>query len=382
MEQKMLRLTAKTFHGMEQMLADELTDLKAERIKILNRAVQFSGDKEMYYKANYRCRTALRVLSELSYFKAHNEDYLYRKVREIPWDSYIAAEDTFAIDKTVNSQFFKHSQFAALRVKDAIVDFFNDKYGERPSVDTKEPDVLIDLHISNERVNISLDTSGQSLYKRGYRKETVIAPINEVLAAGLVKASGYDGKVDFYDPMCGSGTLLCEVAEAVLNIPPGYHRKHFGFMNFRDFDQKLWTKVKSEADSLIKSETNVNIMGADIDSKALASAKENIKAAGLNQYIKLHQTDFFKTNAPSESGLMMTNPPYDERLELPDIDTFYKSIGDSLKQNYAGWTAHIFSGYPAASKKVGLRTEKKQQFYNGKIDSRLLKYKIFKGRMK
>ncbi|MEA2043569.1 MAG: THUMP domain-containing protein [Bacteroidota bacterium] len=376
------RLTAKTFHGMEQMLADELSEINAQNIKILNRAVQFIGGKEIYYKANYSCRTALSILLELSYFKAHNEDYLYRKAMEIPWDEYLDVDDTFAIEKTVNSRFFKHSQFTALRLKDAIVDYFNNKYGKRPSVDTNSPDVLFDLHISNERVNISLDTSGESLHKRGYRKETTIAPINEVLAAGLLKAAGFDGTQNLYDPMCGSGTFLCEAAEMTKNIPAGKHRKEYGFKRFKDFDKDLWKTVKEEANKQSKTHTGIKIAGADKDAGALSAGIKNIDSAGLSNDITLSELDFFNSKPPFAEGIIVTNPPYNERLKVENTKDFYKTIGDTLKNNYPGWTAHIFSGFPSASKTVGLRTSSKQQFYNGKIDSRLLTYKLFKGKLK
>jgi putative N6-adenine-specific DNA methylase len=382
MDDNTLRLTAKTFHGLEDFLAEELKNINAQNIKVLNRAVQFSGDKATAYSANYNCRTALRILTELAFFKAHNEDYLYRKAKEIEWDKYFDTHQSFAINKTVNSDFFKHSHFAALRIKDAIADFFNEKYGKRPSVDAQTPDILINLHISDTKVNISLDTSGEPLYKRGYRKDAGQAPINEVLAAGLIKAAGDIDKKCFFDPMCGSGTIPIEFTMTKLNIPPAYHRQKFAFQNYKDYDESIFLKIKAEADSKIKSETEIQVFASDKNPTALKSANMNIKAAGLSEYITLLHDNFFAAEAPCSEGIIITNPPYNERLQIENTKDFYKQIGDSLKMNYSGWTAHVFSGFPSAAKTVGLRTKQRQKFYNGKIESRLLSYDMFKGKLK
>ena len=257
MKTQKLRVTAKTFHGLENFLAEELVNTGARDIRILNRAVQFTGDKAAVYAANYRCRTALRLLTEIAFFKAHNEDYLYRKAKEIPWNKYFDTEQSFAVNKTVNSKFFKHSHFAALKLKDAVADFFNKKHGKRPSVDIKKPDIVINLHISETKVNISLDTSGEPLYKRGYRKKSLSAPLNEVLAAGIIKAANRKPETEcFFDPMCGSGTIPAEFIMAQLNIPPGYYRKAYAFQNFKDYDEALFKKIKASADANISYETS------------------------------------------------------------------------------------------------------------------------------
>ncbi len=379
---KELRLTAKTFHGLENTLAKELNTLNAKHIKTLNRAVQFTGKLPLMCAANYNCRTALSILIELTFFKAHNEDYLYRKAKQVKWENYLSPEQKFSISKTVNSKYFKHSHFAALRLKDAIADYFNEKYGKRPSVDTQNPDIVIDLHISHTNVNISLDTSGQALFKRNYRKKSGQAPINEVLAAGLILNIPSIFEKKLFDPFCGSGTIPAEYTLMALNIPAGYQRNKYAFLNYPKFKKEIFEEVKFKADKKIKSDIPASVISADIDPKMIAIAQENFENAGISEYIELKQADFFKSPPPEKAEILLFNPPYNKRLPEKNINTFYKSIGDTLKQKYTNKTAFIFSGFAGAAKTIGLRTSSRKQFYNGKIDSRLLEYEILSGTLK
>lgn len=379
---KEYRLAAKTFHGLENSLAKELAELKAKNIKISNRAVLFSGNLKTVCSANYSCRTALSILAELAFFKAHNEDYLYRKAKQIPWDNIMSPQQSFSINKTVNSRYFKHSHFAALRLKDAVADYFNEKYGKRPSVDTQQADIVFDLHISHTNVNISLNTSGEPLFKRGYRKKTGIAPINEVLAAGLIQHIPNVFSNHFYDPFCGSGTIVAEYILAALKIPAGYFRKKYAFMNYKNYSRELFEETQFRADKNILSGLPVKVTGSDIDQKMVLTAKENLEEAGIAEYAELKQADFFKSPAPVQSEIILCNPPYNNRLSEKNISEFYRKIGDSLKRRYPNRTAYIFSGFPQAAKSIGLRTSSRRQFYNGKIESRLLEYKIMTGSLK
>ncbi len=377
-----LRLTAKTFHGLENTLANELHNINAQNIEIKKRAVQFSGNLKTIYQANYSCRTALSVLMEIAFFKAHNEDYLYRKAKQVNWEDYLTPQQTFSITKTVNSKYFKHSQFVALRLKDAIADYFKEKFGTRPNVDKDKPDIVVDLHISHTNVNISLDTSGEPLFKRNYRKATGIAPLNEVLAAGLLLniPDVFDKKL--FDPFCGSGTIISEYTLMALNIPAGYFRNEYAFMNYPNFSEELFKEVKSLANKKIKSEIPHMPVAADIDARMIDVAKSNFENAGIAEYIDIKQADFFKASAPDGVEVMLFNPPYNKRLSTNNIQNFYKKIGDALKQNYPDTKAYIFTGFPEAVKIIGLRTNSRRQFYNGKIESRLLEYRLFKGNLK
>ncbi len=370
-------LTAKTFHGLEKVLASEIKKIGASNIKILKRAVSFNGNLEVIYKANYLVRTALNVLQKIRNFKADTSDKLYEEVKAINWDNFIKLEETFVISSTVYSTYHNHSHFAALKVKDAIADYFNEKYKKRPSIDTKNPDKKINLHIKEDNCTISIDTSGEPLFKREYRRDTDIAPLNEILAAGMIMLSDYKGIDFFYDPMCGSGTILIEAARIFLNIPPSYSRKKFGFMNFVNYDYKIWNAVKREAERNILKETNIKFIGTDISDKVISIARRNIGNARLRNYIKIQTKDFLNTKFENKNGLIITNPPYDIRLKSNNINKLYKEIGDTLKHGFKGWTAYIFSGNMGAIKNIGLKTSQRIELFNGKIECRLLKYEIF-----
>ncbi len=376
-DNKKYQFTAKTFHGLEKILASELKKTDAEDIQILRRAVSFKGSIEQMYRANYEVRTALNILQHIASFTANSSEELYKKTKNINWDNYLLPSESFAIDKTVYSKIHSHSHFAALKTKDAVADYFNKKYEKRPSVNVKSPDKKIHLHINENKCQLSIDTSGEALFKRGYRKETGPAPLNEVLAAGIIMLSDYKGIEYFYDPMCGSGTILTEAARIFMNIPPQYSRKNFAFQKFTNYDYKVWNKVKREAEKRINKDISIKIIGTDIDERIKKIAEKNISEAGLRHYITVHKKDFLNTKFENKKGLIITNPPYDRRLKSENILNFYKNIGDTLKNGYKNWSAYIFSGNKNALKKIGLKTSKKFKLYNGKIESDLYKYEIY-----
>jgi len=376
-EKHNFELTAKTFHGLEKVLASEIKKIGASEIRIIKRAVSFKGDLKIIYKANYLLRTALNVLMSIKDFNAKTSDKLYDEVKEINWEEYINLDETFVISSTVYSTFHTHSHFAALKVKDAIADFFMEKYDRRPSIDTKEPDKRINLYISGDVCKISIDTSGDPLFKRNYRRDTDVAPLNEVLAAGMIMLSDYKGIEYFYDPMCGSGTILIEAARIFLNIPASYSRKKFGFLKFANYDYKIWNEVKREAEKEIKEEIPIKFIGTDISDKVITIARRNIGNARLRRTIQIQTKDFLNSEFNDKKGIIITNPPYDLRLKSNNINLLYKNMGDTLKHGFKGWSCYIFSGNFEAIKHIGLKTSQRIELYNGKIDCRLLKYEIF-----
>lgn len=375
------KMLAKTLFGFEDLLARELRELGAGDVETGVRSVGFSGDTGFMYKANLCCRTAIKILKPIATFTINNEDDLYNAVKSIDWSVYMDLDDTFAVNGTVNGELFTHSQYVALKAKDAVVDQFREDSGARPNVDLKFPDLSIDIHINDNSCTVSLDSSGVSLHQRGYRLATNIAPINEVLAAGLLMMSGWKGHTDFIDPMCGSGTLLIEAAMIACNIPPNLNRKQFGFENWKDWDPDLFDTIE-EASLKKVTDFHFSITGYDIDSSSIEKAKENIKNAELEEFITVEQKDFFETEKTSERHLQMVfNPPYGERLAI-EMESFYKNIGDTLKQNYPGTQAWFITSNLEALKHVGLRTSQKIKVYNGKLESRLVKYDIYSGTKK
>ncbi len=374
-------MVAKTLFGFEELLAKELQQLGAQDITIGVRNVSFSGDKGFMYKANLALRTAIKILKPIHSFRVKNEQDLYDQIYKMDWDAYLKPTGTLAVDATVNSTIFSHSLYIAQKTKDAVVDKFRDTTGERPSVDLKFPDLKINVHIDRQTCNISLDSSGDSLHKRGYKLATNIAPINEVLAAGLIMLSGWDGQSDFMDPMCGSGTILAEAAMIACQIPPNLMRKEFAFERWQDWDVDLFEKIE---DSLLKKTRDFHhkIIGYDKSPSAVAKAKENIKNAQLEDFIEIKHEDFFKTQKSSTGKLhMVFNPPYGERLDI-EMESFYKQIGDTLKQNYPGTDAWFITSNLDALKHVGLRPSRKIQLYNAKLESRLVKYVMYEGSKK
>lgn len=373
---------AKTLFGLEEVLEQELKDLGAQNLVKHNRAINFDGDLEMMYKANLRLRTAIRILKPIHVFKAKTEQELYDGVKSINWNQYILTEGKFAIDSVVNSSYFNHSRYVALKSKDAIVDQFREEFGIRPSIHVSEPDVRINIHIAKDEVTISLDSSGDTLHRRGYRLEKNAAPLNEVLAAGMILLSEWDRKSSFVDFMCGSGTLLIEAALYARNIAPGKTRKHFGFMNWHDFDQDLWEKVKSDAEAL-EVEFDHQILGSDLSETAVNIALENILRAEVDEDIKLSTRSFTKRQAPKgDSGVVIINPPYGERMKPNDLDNFYKLIGDHLKQEFDGWDCWIISSNQNALKRIGLRPSRRISLQNGSLDCKFQKYSMYKGSKK
>lgn len=379
-DQESFQMQAKTFFGLEDILARELKQLGASKIKIKNRAVEFYGDLGFLYKANYSLRTALKILLPIHSFRAKNEIIFEKELINFPWEKYIYNSQSFAIDTTVYSEYFSHSQYIALKMKDTIVDRFRKKFGKRPDVDTKDPDIKFHLYITNDEVTISLDSSGEPLFKRGYRKAHFEAPINEVLAAGLLNIAGWEGKGNLLDPMCGSGTLLIEAAMMALNIPPQLYRKHFSFMNWANFNLSLYDKIKETRINRI-SEFNGKIVGYDISQNAINSAMSNIEAADLTEFIEVKNQDFFQSEKDMFPVLVIFNPPYNERLTIKEED-FYKKIGDTLKKAYKNTLAWFITSDIDAFKKVGLRPSRKIKLFNGKLECRFFQYDIYEGTKK
>lgn len=374
-------MVAKTLFGFEEILAKELRNLGAGHVKEGVRSVTFEGDIGFMYKANLCLRTAIKIIKPIHSFSVRNENELYRKIYAIDWSEYLSVDTTFSIDTTANSEHFTHSLYVSQKVKDAIVDKFRDTDGKRPDVDVKFPDVRINIHIQNEHCNVSLDSSGRSLHHRGYRTATNIAPINEVLAAGLLLLSGWDGQCDFLDPMCGSGTLLTEAAMIACNIPANINRKEFAFEKWDDFDEPLFEKIVES--SLKKArEFNFSIIGYDKAPSAVRKAGDNIENANLSEYITIERKNFFDTEKLGDSRLhMVFNPPYGERLNL-DMEEFYGSIGDTLKRNYPGTEAWFITSNLEALKFVGLRPSRKIKVFNSHLESRLVKYVMYEGSKK
>ena len=371
-------MVAKTFQGLENVLADELKTLGAEDVEAGRRVVAFKGDKAVMYRANFCCRTALRILKPIYKFYASNVDELYEEVKKFDWDKVLSAKRTFSIDSTVYSDDFRHSKFVTYRVKDAIADYFNEKYGERPSIRLNKPDIILDVHISGKEVTLSLDSSGESLHKRGYRVAQTEAPINEVLAAGLIKLSGWDGKSNFYDPMCGSGTFLIEAALIAANINPGVYRNSFAFERWDDFDVELFESIYNDDSN--ECDFEYKIYGSDISPKAIGIAKSNIKSARVGKYIDIEVKALQDiTDVPVGGGVMVTNPPYGERISVDDMEALYDSIGTLLKNEFKGYNAWIISENNDLFDKIGLKPSLKYPILNGALECELRQYVIFEG---
>ncbi|KAA1246975.1 class I SAM-dependent RNA methyltransferase [Aquimarina sp. RZ0] len=374
-------MVAKTFFGFEEILTKELRNLGAERVEQGNRMASFYGDIGFMYKANLCLRTALKILKPITSKKIRNEKELYNFIQSIQWNEYLDTNDTFAIYTTVNSTIFTHSQFASLKAKDAIVDKFRKETGERPSVDTEYPDLTINIHIQQDLCTVSLDSSGGSLHQRGYRTMTNIAPINEVLAAGLLLLSGWDGQCDFLDPMCGSGTLAIEAAMIACNIPANLNRKEFAFEKWLDWDMDLFEKIEKACLNKTR-DFHHTIIGSDKAPSAIRKARQNVENANLTDFIKIQDSNFFESSKEGEKQLhMVFNPPYGERLEL-DAEVFYGQIGDTLKQHYPATNAWFITSNLEGLKYVGLRPSRKIKVFNGKLESRLVKYEIYAGSKK
>ncbi|WP_276793457.1 THUMP domain-containing class I SAM-dependent RNA methyltransferase [Segatella oulorum] len=379
MEQE-FELIAKTFMGLENVLAQELTQLGANNIQIGRRMVAFTGNQEMMYRANFQLRTAIRILKPIAHFKARSAEDMYDEVRKIDWSQYIEHGKTFSVDSVVYSEEFRNSRFVTYKVKDAIVDQFREATGTRPNISVSNPDIRLNIHIAEDQATLSLDSSGESLHRRGYRQESVEAPLNEVLAAGMILMSGWKADTDFIDPMCGSGTLLIEAALIARNINPGVFRKAFAFEKWPDFNQELFDTIYND-DSQERDFTH-HIYGYDVDMKAVNTARLNVKAAGLSQTVTVEQQDFKDFKKPAEKSIIMTNPPYGERISTPDLLGTYKMIGERLKHEFGGNEAWILSYREECFEQIGLKPSIKIPLYNGSLECEFRKYALFDGKMK
>ena len=378
---KEFQMLAKTFKGLEEVLAKELVELGANDVQIERRAVSFTGDKRMLYMANFCLRTASRILVPIAQFKARHTDDIYEQVKQIDWSEYMTTKMTFQIDATVYSDYFRHSQFVTYRVKDAIVDWWMEHGGVRPSVKLTNPDLYLNVHIGGDIVTVSLDSSGESLHKRGYRVANTQAPINEALAAGMLLLAGWNGQGDFYDPMCGSGTLLIEAALIARNIAPGIYRKGFAFEKWANFDADLFEDVYSD-DSRERKFTH-KIYGSDAGFYAMQTAMKNVESAGLQRDIEVKQIrvqELRLADKDTDGALVMINPPYGERLaQDKDVMNLYKDMGTALKHQFSGATAWIISSNDEALKCIGLRPAKRVRLVNGDLDCWFNQYVLFKG---
>lgn len=373
-------LIAKTFQGLEEILAKELTELGANDIEIGRRMVSFTGDKSMMYKANFCLRTAIRILKPIYHFKAKDADEVYEKIKSVQWENYLDVEKSFAVDAVVFSDEFRHSKFVAYKVKDAIVDYFREKTGKRPSVRINNPDVLLNIHIAQDKCTLSLDSSGESLHRRGYRQEAVEAPLNEVLAAGMILMTGWNGQCDLIDPMCGSGTIPVEAALIARNIAPGVFRKDFAFEKWPDFDQELFDDIYN--DDSQEKEFDHKIYGYDNCPKAIEIATHNIKAAGVSKDIALKLQPFQQFESPKEKSMLITNPPYGERISTNNLLGLYQMIGERLKHAFTGNEAHILSYREECFDQIGLKPAWKIPLFNGSLQCEFRKYEIFGGKYK
>ena len=377
---KEFEMIAKTFQGLEPVLAEELTALGANEVQIGRRMVSFTGDKEMMYKANFCLRTAIRILKPIKTFTAKTADEVYEQVQEIQWEDILDADKTFAVDAVVFSEEFRHSKFVSYKVKDAIVDYFREKTGKRPSVRINKPDVLLNIHIAHHTCTLSLDSSGESLHRRGYRQEAVEAPLNEVLAAGMILMTGWRGECDFIDPMCGSGTIPVEAALIARNIYPGVFRKEYAFEKWVDFNQDLFDKIYN--DDSQEREFEHKIYGYDNNPKANEIAIHNVKAAGVSKDVILKLQPFQQFEQPANKSIMVTNPPYGERISTNDLLGLYKMIGERLKHAFVGNDAWVLSYREECFDQIGLKPSEKIELYNGALECQFRKYELFDGKYK
>ena len=380
MKEVRFKIVAKTLHGLEDVLAEEIKAIGADDVETGRRMVSFSGDKSILYKANFFCRTALRILKPVSEFKADDADAVYQEVKKIEWDKYLSTEKTFAVDAVVYSESFNHSKFVAYRTKDAIADYFNEKYEKRPSVRVNNPDVYINIHISHNDCTVSLDSSGESLHKRGYRVSQVDAPLNEVLAAGMILKTGWRGESDFLDPMCGSGTLLIEAAMIALNIAPGIFRKEYAFERWPDFDRDLLDEIYNDESG--EREFEFKCIGSDISPMAIEKATKNVHSASLSKYIELKVMPFQQYTEASHPGILVMNPPYGERISANDIFELYAMIGERLKHVFSGYNAWILSYKDECFDKIALRPKHRMSLMNGDLECEYRCYELFEGKNK
>lgn len=374
------KIIAKTFQGLEEVLAKELINLGANNVEIGRRMVSFTGDQEMLYKANFCTRTAVKVLKPIKEFKSTDADDVYEVVKKMDWEKYMDVKNTFLVDSVIFSDNFRHSKFVAYRVKDAIADYWREKTGDRPNVGISNPDLRINVHIAEDVVTISLDSSGESLHQRGYKTATVAAPINEVLAAGMILLAGWDGECDLIDPFCGSGTILIEAALIAQNIYPGVFRKEYAFEKWKDFDADLFDRIYN--DDSQEREFDHKIYGYDINRQVVQIATNNVLNAGVKDIVSVEQRDFYEFEQPLEKSIIITNPPYGERITTDDIFDLYATIGTNLKQRFVGNDAWIITYHEELFAKIGFRPSTKYALFNGALECEFRKYQIFDGKLR
>ena len=379
MEQQ-FELVAKTFMGLEPILAKELTQLGANDIQIGRRMVSFQGNKEIMYRANFQLHTALKILKPIAHFEATSADDVYAQVMKIDWTQYLSNDKTFAVDSVVFSEEFRHSKFVSYKVKDAIVDQLRERTGKRPNISVANPDIRLHIHIADTHATLCLDSSGESLHRRGYRQDGGEAPLNEVLAAGIIMMTGWQGETDFIDPMCGSGTLLIEAALIARNMSPGVFRKEYAFEKWPDFDADLFDEIYN--DDSQEREFEHHIYGYDIEMKAVNTARQNVKAAGLSADITIAQQDFKDFQQPAQKSIIVTNPPYGERISTPNLLDTYRMIGERLKHQFTGGEAWIISYREECFEQIGLKPSVKIPLYNGSLECELRKYQMFDGKLR
>lgn len=376
-----MKIVAKTLYGLEEVLCNELITLGASDVKPVNRAVLFRGNKNLLYKANYCSRSALSFLMPVAEFRIRSKEDLYKESSKVDWDQYMDHNTDFSVVPVVSSLHFDHSGYAGLVLKDSIADYFRRKAGRRPSVNTSDPAVLINLHISHDNVNISLDSSVTPLYKRGYRTEQAVAPLNEVLAAGIIMKSGWNASASFLDPMCGSGTFPIEAGLIACNIAPGKFRKSFGFQKWKDYDEALFGKIREDCNKAERT-SPVKIYAADILEEAIKKSEANIRNAGLTDLISLRMSDFRDQKSKDNNGFLFINPPYGLRIKPEELNELYSMIGSVLKHNFPGNTAWLITSNKEALKYVGLKPKEKYTLFNGALESLLLKYELYQGSLK
>ena len=378
------KMVAKTMVNLEEVLAEELRQMGALNVTPITRAVEFEGDMRLLYRANYCCRTALAILKPFAEFDANDDQELYDQVYRIRWEKILDVDCTFMIDSTTSGEVFTHSYYAALKTKDAIVDRFRRNFGKRPSIDTEAPDYKFNLHIRDNHVTLLMNSSGDSLHKRGYRQGVGVAPINEVLAAGLLKLAGWQCDCNFYDPMCGSGTMLIEAAMMANNIPAQYYRQRFGFMRWKEFNLGEWKSVKNEEDRKIGSlDFEGEIWGNDIDEQVIQQCEKNLEYTKLHHDVMLHIGDFADQEPPEGKTLIVTNPPYGERIKVEDLNAMYEKLGDTFKQRYGGdCDVWLITSDFEAMKHIGLHPSRKIPVQNGSLDCRFLHFELYDGSKK
>ena len=378
------KMVAKTMVNLEEVLAEELRQMGALNVTPITRAVEFEGDMRLLYRANYCCRTALAILKPFAEFDANNEQELYDQVYRIRWEKILDVDCTFMIDSTTSGEVFTHSYYAALKTKDAIVDRFRRNFGKRPSIDTEAPDYKFNLHIRDNHVTLLMNSSGDSLHKRGYRQGVGVAPINEVLAAGLLKLAGWQCDCNFYDPMCGSGTMLIEAAMMANNIPAQYYRQRFGFMRWKEFNLGEWKSVKNEEDRKIGAlDFDFEIWGNDIDEQVIQQCEKNLEYTKLHHDVMLHVGDFADQEPPEGKTLIVTNPPYGERIKVEDLNALYEKLGDTFKQKYGkDCDVWLITSDFEAMKHIGLHPSAKIPVQNGALDCRFLHFELYDGSKK